>query len=69
MKSELGSVDISPPLSSGYGEMSTEPNPIQCPDCVYPGKQRSNSAAGLCSKPAPKDCWGRPMPTLVALQM
>ena len=44
-------------------------NPIQCPDCVYPGKQRSNSAAGLCSKPAPKDCWGRPMPTLVALQM
>ena len=33
------------------------------------GKQRSNSAAGPCSKPAPKDCWGRPMPTLVALQM
>ena len=33
------------------------------------GNQRSNSAAGPCSKPAPKDRWGRPMPTLVALQM
>ena len=33
------------------------------------GNQRSNSAAGPCSKPAPKDCWARPMPTLVALQM
>ena len=33
------------------------------------GNQRSNSAAGPYSKPAPKAYWGRPMPTLVALQM